>query len=298
MSGLGVEAPRRPGGLPQGGARILGRAPMRDFVRERGAVLAVQAALVAAVLVAWELAVQSGVVSDRILGRPSGVVERIIELGSGAETYGRTTIYTHILTTLQEIVPGYLIGATAGLLLGVVFARSAIVRAVLEPYLLALYSVPKIALAPVFILFFGIGIVSKIAIVIMGVFFMVFFNTYAGVSSVNEEYVNAARIMGSSRLQVFRRVVMPAAMPAIILGFKMGVPFAMIGAIVGEFIASFNGLGFYIKQATSFYDASGLMAGIVFLVVITWLISSVIGVLEGRVLRWQPRRERRAEPSA
>jgi NitT/TauT family transport system permease protein len=139
-------------------------------------------------------------------------------------------------------------------------------------------------------MFLGIGIVSKIAIVTVGVFFMIFFNTFAGVVSVNEEYIQAARIMGASQWRIFQRVILPAAMPAVFTGFKMGVPFAMIGAIVGEFIAATEGLGYLIIHATSLFDPSTLFAGIFFLVLVTWTMGQLINLAEGRLLRWQPRR--------
>jgi NitT/TauT family transport system permease protein len=119
---------------------------------------------------------------------------------------------------------------------------------------------------------------------------MLFFNTFAGVVGVNEEYIQAARIMGASQLRIFRQIILPAALPAIITGFKMGIPFAMIGAIVGEFIAATKGLGYVIIHATSLFDPATLFAGIFFLVLVVWVLGQLISFVEGRVLRWQPRR--------
>ncbi|HET8587596.1 MAG TPA: ABC transporter permease [Candidatus Limnocylindria bacterium] len=249
-----------------------------------------QAAFIALILLSWELSARLGITNANLLSQPTAIIGTVVGMIFGGDVYGQT-IYQHLVTTLQELLSGYLIGSALGLIVGLVFARSPLVTRVFQPYILAAYSIPKIALAPLFVMFLGIGIVSKIAIVTVGVFFMLFFNTFAGVVGVNEEYIQAARIMGASRLRIFRQIILPAALPAIITGFKMGVPFAMIGAIVGEFIAAFNsGIGYVIIHATSLFDPATLFAAIFFLVLVVWVLGQIISFVEGRVLRWQPRR--------
>lgn len=261
----------------------------RSFWKTRTGIGLVQLGFIALILVSWELSARLGIINPNLLSQPTAVVARTVEMIAGGDVYN-TTIYDHIWSTLQELLSGYVIGSGLGLIAGLVFARSPLVTRVFQPYILAAYSIPKIALAPLFVMFLGIGIVSKIAIVTVGVFFMLFFNTFAGVVGVNEEYIQAARIMGASQLRIFRQIILPAALPAIITGFKMGVPFAMIGAIVGEFIAAFKGLGYVIIHATSLFDPATLFAGIFFLVLVVWVLGQIISFVEGRVLRWQPRR--------
>ncbi len=260
-----------------------------SFWNTRRGVSLLQAIVIGLILATWELTARIGQINANLLSQPSQVVGRIVSLIAGEEIY-TATIYGHLSTTLQELLSGYAIGVVLGLVTGLIFARSRLITRVFQPYILAAYSIPKIALAPLFIMFLGIGIVSKIAIVTVGVFFMIFFNTFAGVVSVNEEYIQAARIMGASQWRIFQRVILPAAMPAVFTGFKMGVPFAMIGAIVGEFIAATEGLGYLIIHATSLFDPSTLFAGIFFLVLVTWTMGQLINLAEGRLLRWQPRR--------
>lgn len=270
-------------------ARTPRGARRNPLAGERRRVLVGQALLLGGLLVAWEIAGRSGIVNPRLFSYPSDVIGRIGSMLAGEDLHGHT-IFGHLLATGQALAVGFAIGATIGVVLGFVLGRSAFLARVFEPYLLGVYSIPKVAIAPIFVLAFGIGLESKIAVVIMGVFFMVFFNTFAGVLSVNEEYINIARIMGAGGRSVTRRIVIPAALPSILLGLKMGVPFGVIGAIIGEYIAATQGIGWLIIRSTSFFDASALFAALFFLVAATWLLSQLVGFVESRVLRWQPQR--------
>jgi NitT/TauT family transport system permease protein len=260
---------------------------------DRRVILAVQIAVAVVVLAAWELAIAVGLAQPIIFGSPIRIAERMASMLTGEIVYGRT-IFDHIGVTFQQIAIGYVIGASTAVVLGYIFGRVRTLRRIFEPIILALFSIPKIALAPLFVLVLGIGLWSKVGIVFIEVFFVVFFNTLKGVLDVPEEYVQIARIMGSSRWQTTRRVILPAALPSILLGLKMGVPFAIIGAILGEYIASNYGLGWFILYSTNMFDASGLWAGILFLVLITWTLSQVVNIVQARLLRWQPPRRGRA----
>jgi NitT/TauT family transport system permease protein len=184
-----------------------------------------------------------------------------------------------------------LIGATAAVLIGTVLGRSPLAAAVFEPYILAFYSIPKIALAPLFIIWLGIGIESKVAIVALSAFFMTFVNTFSGMRSVNEDYVNMVRIMGAKPHHVFWRVLLPAASPSIILGLRSAVPYAIIGAIIGEMIASNRGLGFYIMQSAGYLNTAELFAGLTILVALVMTVNLLLGLAERRVLVWRPTKE-------
>jgi NitT/TauT family transport system permease protein len=157
----------------------------------------------------------------------------------------------------------------------------------LQPYIIGLYSIPKIALAPVFIVWLGLGIASKVAVVFLASFFLVFFNTYAGLLAVNEELVRLARLMGASWPQAIWRVVLPAAAPQIFLGLRTAVPYAVIGAVIGEYIGSNEGLGYFILYASQTYDAPALFSGIIILVAIVFLANACLMRLEGHVIRWR-----------
>ena len=285
--------PAPPVAMTAGGAAVLARRKPYVPAEDRRLVLFLQVLIGVGVLALWEAAVAAGILKALIFSSPSRIAGRMIEMLTGEIVYGRT-IYSHILTTFQQIGIGYLLGATAAVALGYVFGRVRVVRRIFEPVILALFSIPKIAVAPLFVLVLGIGLWSKVGIVFLEVFFVVFFNTMKGVLEVNEEYVNIARIMGASRVDVSRRITLPGALPSILIGLKMGVPFAIIGAILGEYIASNQGLGWFILYSTNAFDASGVWAGILFLVALTWLLGQVVNLVQSRLLRWQPPRKGRA----
>lgn len=238
----------------------------------------------------WQGLSATKMLNPLLFSDPVRVLLRVVSFFRGEVVYSRT-IYNHLSVTLQEMAVGYVFGAAIGLAIGFALARSRTASRIFEPYILALYSVPKIALAPLFVLTLGIGITSKWGVVAMEVFFLVFFNTFTGVRHINEEFVQLARIMGATRAQVTRRIILPAALPFVMTGLKMGVPFSMIGAIIGEFIASNQGLGWLILYSASNFDASALFAAILVLVWVVWLLGQVLALVEARALRWQPTRQ-------
>jgi len=238
----------------------------------------------------WQGLAAGKILNPLLFSTPVGVITRLWSFLGGEVIYSRT-IYNHLSTTLQEMAVGYVAGAVLGVAIGFALARSQTMSRIFEPYILAIYSVPKIALAPLFVLTLGIGITSKWGVVSMEVFFLVFFNTFSGVRNINEEFVQLALIMGASKAQVTRQIILPAAAPYVMTGLKMGVPFSMIGAIIGEFIASNQGLGWLILYSASNFDASALFAAILILVAVVWLLGQLLGLLEARLLRWQPARQ-------
>jgi NitT/TauT family transport system permease protein len=173
------------------------------------------------------------------------------------------------------------------LTLGFLLGRSQFLSLVFQPFIIGLYSIPKIALAPVFIVWLGLGMASKVAVVFLASFFLVFFNTYSGLRMVNEELVRLARLMGASWPQTISRVILPAAADQIFLGLKTAVPYAVIGAVIGEYIGSNEGLGFYILYASQTYDSPALFAGIILLVGMVFAANFAIGSLEARLIRWK-----------
>ena len=245
----------------------------------RLAIAATQLAILAALLCFWEFAVTEATLP--YFSRPSLVAARLFDLLSHSD------IYRHMYVTLIEIAAGYALGAAVGLSLGFVLGRSQFLSAALQPYIMGLYSIPKIALAPVFIVWLGLGIASKIAVVFLASFFLVFFNTYSGLLSLNEELVRLARLMGASWTQATVRVILPASAHQIFLGLKTAVPYAVIGAVIGEYIGSNEGLGYFILYASQTYDAPALFSGIIILVAIVFLANFILNTIEARVIRWR-----------
>lgn len=234
--------------------------------------------------------------SDRLVRKayissPTDVAERLYELFSTGE------VYPHLRTTLTELVLGYAIGAIAGVLAGYALGRSELLARMFEPYILAAYGIPKIAFAPLFIIWFGVGVSSKIALSAAMVFFMVFFNVYFGVRSVNKELVDVAEVMGVTGRRLTRYVYLPATLPFIMLGLRIALPYSVIGVIVGEFTAASSGLGLYMFQSSVTFDPAGVFAGVTILLLIVLLGQLALNAIQRRTMRWQPKSTSRT-PSA
>lgn len=228
----------------------------------------------------WEFA--SGRLIDTLfISSPSAVFSRL-----GKWVMDGTLVH-HLSITLYATLWGFLIGSTVGFTLGLLFGRFKVLAEVLDPYITALYSIPKIALAPLFIIWFGIGIESKIAVSASIVFFVVFLNTYAGVRDVNPLYIHAIRIMGGSQWHVLRSVIMPSATSWVITGLKVSVPYALVGTVIGEFMSSNRGIGFIISQATGLFDTTSVFSGLIILASVGAIFNDGLGRLEAWLLRWR-----------
>jgi len=233
-------------------------------------------------LVLWEIAAWQWPSVARLVSQP-------MEIGRGiVEVMANGTIWPHFDATLKEMAAGYVIGTITGVALGFLCGRIKLLGDILNPYITLFNGIPKVALAPVFVIWFGIGLMSKIAIILTMVFFVVFINTFAGLRSVNEDYVAIIRIMGASGWQVVREVFLPATLPFIIVGLRAGIPFSVIGAVVGEFIASTKGLGFFINYNQGTYDTNGIFVGVTILALLVVVLDGLLSLLERRLLKWRP----------
>ena len=197
------------------------------------------------------------------------------------------TLMNHLSITLYATFLGFILGSVIGFSIGLIFGRFHTLADILDPYITALYSIPKIALAPLFIIWFGIGIESKVAVSASIVFFVVFLNTYAGVRDVNPLYLNSLFIMGGSQISILRYVIIPSASSWVITGLKVSVPYALVGTVIGEFMSSNRGIGFLISQATGLFDTTSVFSGIVILAIIGAVFNDGLGRLEKYLLRWK-----------
>lgn len=245
-------------------------------------VLAIRTAFIAGVLILWQLAALEFPREKFIISSPLDIVVRFGEMGRSGE------LWRHTKVTVEEVAIGYAIGSVCGIATGFLFGRSRMLAEIFEPIIVGLYGIPRTALAPLFIIWLGIGIESKVGIVILMTFFLTFFNTYSGIKAVDRDLVNLARLMGASEWVIIRRVILPAISPAVMLGLKTSVPQAVIGATVGEFIVSTAGLGYLIRQAAGFFDAGGLYVGVVVLLALVLVANYLLDGLERHLLRWRP----------
>lgn len=197
------------------------------------------------------------------------------------------TLIGHTWVTFQEIGIGFPLGAISGISAGYLFGRSRTLAEVFEPIIIALYGVPRTALAPLFIVWLGIGIWSKVGVVLLLTFFLNFFNTYSGMKQMDREYIDLARLMGAKGFKLTFRVILPAVSPYIFTGLKTSIPFSVIGAVVGEFIASTEGLGFFIRLSAGIFKTADVFVGILVLMLMVIVMNTIAGLIERRVLQWQ-----------
>ena len=198
-------------------------------------------------------------------------------------------IYRHLWVTLVETLLAFGIGAVLGLAGGLWLALSPLASAVLEPYIKAMNSMPRIILAPIFSVWFGLGIASKVALGVTLVFFIVFFNVYQGVKEVSPVVLANARMLGASQRQLLRHVYLPSATSWVFSSLHTSVGLAFVGAVVGEYLGSSQGVGYLILQAEGSFDINTVMAGIIVLTAFALVLDGLVGRIEKRLMKWQPK---------
>lgn len=253
-------------------------------------ILGLRILVLLAFLAAWQLA-SGSLVDPLFISSPSAIVAQLVHwIGDG-------TLYSNTVITVQEVILGFALGAAAGIVIGFALAILDTLGRVVEPYMIALYSIPKVALAPLFIIWFGIDIQMKVLLAAVTVFFLVFLNTLAGARSVDPELINAARLMGASSRQILVKVVLPGSMSGVITGLRVGVPYALLGAVVGELVASNRGLGYLMLDSASQFRTAGVFAALAVVVLIAMILNAAVNLLEARLTRWRPAGMKLAGPS-
>ncbi|MEP9370187.1 ABC transporter permease [Xanthobacter sp. VNH20] len=197
-------------------------------------------------------------------------------------------IWYHLGVTLLETVLAFLIGAIGGVLVGFWFARQQMVAAVFDPYVKMANALPRVVLAPIFALWLGLGIWSKVALGVTLVFFIVFFNVYQGVKEVSPTVLANARMLGMSERQLLRHVYWPSALSWMFSSLHTAVGFALVGAVVGEYLGSAAGLGYRIHQAEGVFDVTGVFSGMLVLAIFVIIIDTFVSAIENRLMVWRP----------
>lgn len=197
-------------------------------------------------------------------------------------------LWRHLGITLTETVLAFVTGAGGGILFGFLFARRQVLAAVFDPYIKAANALPRVVLAPIFALWFGLGIWSKVALGFTLVFFIVFFNVYQGVREVSPTVLANARMLGMNERQLLRHVYWPAALTWMFSSLHTSVGFALVGAVVGEYLGSSGGLGYKIHEAESVFDVTGVFSGMLVLAVFVIVIDMAVTAIENRLLVWRP----------
>jgi NitT/TauT family transport system permease protein len=253
----------------------------------RGRLLLLQLLVVVAFLAFWHVITNYPVFADVkkmqfFFSTPGAVLARTWKLLIGGE------IWYHLGITLTETILAFVFGAAGGILFGFTFARNPLLAAVFDPFIKAANALPRVVLAPIFALWFGLGIWSKVALGFTLVFFIVFFNVYQGVREVPHVVLANARMLGMNERQLFRHVYWPAALTWMFSSLHTSVGFALVGAVVGEYLGSSAGLGYKIHEAESVFDVTGVFAGMFILAIFVIAIDAVVTVIENRLLVWRP----------
>lgn len=247
-------------------------------------VTLVRAGIVGGFLLLWQIA-SGRWIEPFLISSPSRIFSSLIAGFQSGD------LWQHSWVTLQEILIGFPLGALTGIALGYAFGRSRLLAEIFEPIIIALNGIPRTALAPLFIVWLGIGIWSKVGVVFLLTFFLNFFNTYTGMRQMDQEYIDLARLMRVRGLKLTFRVILPAISPYVFTGIRTSIPFSVIGAIVGEFIAATEGIGFFIRLSAGIFRTADVFVGIIILMFIVIIMDKIAGMIEKRVLSWQTQTE-------
>ncbi|HZT55134.1 MAG TPA: ABC transporter permease [Burkholderiaceae bacterium] len=252
-----------------------------------------QLGLLVLIFVLWHVLTRPGLIPPFVFENDQ---QAAFFFGEPLKVFGRiwnwfvvnADIYEHLWVTLLETVLAFGIGTVLGLACGLWLALSPMAAAITDPYIKALNSMPRVILAPIFAVWFGLGLASKVALGVTLVFFIVFFNVYQGVKEVSPVVLANARMLGASRRQLLRHVYLPSATSWVFSSLHTSVGLAFVGAVVGEYLGSSRGVGYLILQAEGSFDIDTVMAGILVLTVFALALDAAVGRIERRLMKWQP----------
>ncbi|MDQ4489128.1 ABC transporter permease [Sinomonas sp. ASV486] len=243
---------------------------------------ALQLALAVVVLVVWELLVRAHVIDEFFFPLPSEIFQTVWAWVSSGY------VFPHLWITLEESLLAFVVGAAGGLGLGFALARVGFLERLFQPFLQMFNALPRVVLAPIFLLWFGLGIWSKVAFGFTLVFFIVFFNTLEGVKSVDRVLIDNARMLGATEKHLLRHVFIPSALTWIFSSLHISVGFAITGAVVGEYLGASAGMGYAIAQAQGVFDTKGVFAGMFILMIVVLIVDLGVNRIERHLLRWRP----------
>ncbi|MDX2543356.1 ABC transporter permease [Streptomyces sp. WI04-05B] len=274
-------------GLVKNGAPSASADAAKRAARRRTAqVWAGRIGLAVFVIGGWQAFTTWGIVDPFFFGQPSGIAKRLVDLFQHGTEFG--SFYSNIWTTIQEALAGFALGAVTGVVFGVTLGQSRFLADVLGPYIKMVNAIPRIVLGSIFIVAFGIGVLPKILLAAVLVFFIVFFNAFQGVREVDLNILANAKVLGASQMQITRHVIVPSALTWIIASLHSAFGFAIVGALVGEVLGAQSGLGLVIKTAQNNFDPDGVFATMLVISVIVLGAEWLIGKLEHRLLSWRP----------
>lgn len=250
-------------------------------LKATASTLSIQLGMVFAFLLIWQFVVERGWISAFLAGSPAGIFSKLLEAVNNG------SLWDNAKATVIEAIAGFLIGSLLGSLLGLSLWYSSFFARVVEPFIVAINSVPKIAFAPIVILWFGTGMVSKIMLATSMTFIIALIAAYEAAKNADRDLQSLMLALGSTKHQLFFKVVVPYSLPAIIATFRINIGFGLVGAVVGEFISSSHGLGHMIFTASSFYDLDTVWVGLFTLMLVGFILYYVVDRVERRLLPWK-----------
>ena len=261
-------------------------AAVRAIKRRKLEVRFLQIAILVGILGLWELTSYLNWIDPFFYSSPSAIVARLIDWFQNGTTEG--SLWYNLWVTMEEALIGFFAGSIIGIVVGVGLGRNKFLSDVFSVYIKAINSIPRVVLAPIFIMIMGLGLPSKVALSFIMVFFVVFANAFQGVREADRNMIANARILGASDWQVTRTVVIPSAMSWIFASLHVSFGFAIIGAIVGEFVGARFGIGQLISIAKGTFDAAGMYAAILLVMVVTLIAEYIMTLIENRLAKWRP----------
>jgi NitT/TauT family transport system permease protein len=279
-------APVRPTAEAAGDEAAITAAARRRRRRRSQLVWAARALTLVVIVGGWQVLANAKVIDPFFWGKPSGIVSQLKGWVDHGTEYG--SLWLQIWITMKEAVLGFFYGVIAGVAAGVLLGQSRFLADVLTPYVKVLNAIPRIVLGSLFTVALGLGTTSKVALAAVLVFFVVFFNAFQGVREVDSRLVANARVLGASRLQITRHVVLPSALTWIIASLHVAFGLSIIGAIVGEFLGAQKGLGLVIATSMNNFNPDGVFGAMFIIAAIALTAEGLIGALERRLLAWRP----------
>ncbi|MGF7054397.1 NitT/TauT family transport system permease protein [Bosea sp. OAE752] len=234
----------------------------------------------------WEAGARLGIIDEFFFSRPSAIWERLVDWVVNGTSEG--PLWLHLWVTMEEALAGFALGSVTGIVVGIALGRNRMLSDIFSIYIKLINSVPRVVLAPIFIMIFGLGLASKVALAFVMVFFVVFANAFQGVREADRNLMANAQILGAKGWQLTRSVVIPSAMSWIFASLHVSFGFAIIGAIVGEFVGSRHGIGLLINIAKGTFDAAGMYAAIVVIMIVALAAEYLMTLVENRLATWRP----------
>lgn len=244
-------------------------------------VLIIRTIIVVGLILFWEISAQKGLYNPIFTSYPSEILKDIISFFTSGE------LAKHASITLTEAILGLFFGSVIGIFLAIIFGYFSVLGEIITPIISAISCIPQLALAPIYVLWFGLGLKSKVFLAGLMVFFNVFSATYGAIKDMDSGILESANLLGANNIQILRTVIIPSCMPWILSGVRGGIGAALVGAIIGEYIGAKGGFGWMITYSTSYFNISRVMSCIVILLLVGMLLNKILDILEGKLLIWR-----------